>query len=718
MRILDSRWYSYGLGRYSIDLNTDVEKEDAVAAAVLLPSAVVGDTAHYPAWDFRYGHSSYSFTVEPSWMVQPNGGIYTPIGSGDPDFLVKGIITVRVDSLSAVLGTGAGGPYLLPIPQINNQLDLDTVIAVTANDGHTGQTLQTWPVTILYAPTILTDSLPGAKEGMDYSLNFNTPDSINRIQVENLNPGHPYTYHLIYRGSTEKWYRDFPDKVPAPVGYTPGGSPIYVAPHTVGGQADSVVGLSPDWISIDPFSGVLTGVPGDTDAPSFAGTCNGPDTITVVVSDGTNNAYCVAAWTNIAISVDSLNHPPAFVKGPGQICVYNDSAFCDSVYVYDPDLKRLCGTDNLTVSDSNGVHFSFTIDSTTSQTEVISGQHTDDTVLIHVCGYFSEDQSFFQQSPIPPEYLTLYVHDSAGLADTIRLPVHLGLVPAFSCFIYVSNEETPLHPLTDIQALCFGAGSGATDGIDQNYCEYELAPAPPASAFDARWILPIGGSVEGTTVDIRDDAPTREITWQVEFQPGNDGGGAGSLYPVEICWNRSCLDTSNALPGPFNAGHFYLRDPQSQQEFSINMFTGQGPIDNSLYTLTKIGNDSICLQIRNQSLINAIIVFVPAGGSVNPSVAQPVFSIQPNYPNPFAGSTMLNFSVAERSNVTISIYDVKGTLVRTLVNETDDAGTYPVTWDGTDASGANVADGNYIATMTAGSFTGSVKMSLVRGAQN
>jgi hypothetical protein len=187
------------------------------------------------------------------------------------------------------------------------------------------------------------------------------------------------------------------------------------------------------------------------------------------------------------------------------------------------------------------------------------------------------------------------------------------------------------------------------------------------------------------------------------------------LYPVEICWNRSCLDTS-VLPSPFNTGHFYLRDPQSQQEFDINMFNGQGAIDNSLYTVTQIGSDSICLQVRNQSLINAIIVFVPGNSGVTAG-AQPVFGIQPNYPNPFSGSTMLNFTVGERSNVRIDIYDVKGTLVRTVLNETDDAGSYPVTWDGTDATGANAPDGTYIATMRAGSFSGSVKMSLEHGAQ-
>ncbi len=698
--------------RYKLDLNTDDEREDLAASLDSISGAKVADqNQKFPAWDFRYGRTSYSFATQPVWMVEPRGGIYVPIDSTDPNFLTFGKINVRIDSLSAVAGTGAGGPYLLPIPSINGQLNLDTIAGVVANDGHTGKTLAAWPVTILFAPTILTTTLPDAKEGVDYSLNFSNGNLINRINVQNLNPEHNLIYHLVYRGNQEKWYRDHPDSVPVPTSYDINNRPIFAGSHKVGGDADTVIGATPNWISIDPYSGVLTGIPGDTDAPRIPGTCTGPDTLTVVVSDGPNTAYCVAAWTNIIFNVDSVNHKPAFVKGPGQMCVTNDTTFCDSLSIYDPDLKRLdCAVDTLTVSDSNG----FPINGVTGNL-IITGQHTNDTVKVQICGSFHENSNYFTTVPLGTEMVTITVKDAAGLLDTIRIPVHLGENPTFSCFIDVKNAVTTLHPLQDVQLLCFGVGPNGTDDIDQVYCEYELGPAPPQSAFDARWILPVGGTVDGTTVDIRHNDDS-DITWQVEFQPGNDGGGAGSLYPVQICWTRSCLDPAT-LAQPYNKGNFFLRDPQSSQEFNINMFSGQGPVDNSLYTLTQHGSDTECLQIRNQNLNTAIIVFVSENSGVSAAGTLPQFSIEPNYPNPFSGSTTLNFSVAERSNVRIDIYDVKGTLVRTIVNESLDAGSYPVTWDGTDASGANVPDGNYIAAMKAGSFSSSFKLSMEHGAK-
>lgn len=66
-----------------------------------------------------------------------------------------------------------------------------------------------------------------------------------------------------------------------------------------------------------------------------------------------------------------------------------------------------------------------------------------------------------------------------------------------------------------------------------------------------------------------------------------------------------------------------------------------------------------------------------------------------NTPNPFNPRTALRFSLAARSDVELSIYDVSGRKVRSLVNDTFDAGTHQVTWDGTDNAGRKLAAGVY-----------------------
>ena len=100
---------------------------------------------------------------------------------------------------------------------------------------------------------------------------------------------------------------------------------------------------------------------------------------------------------------------------------------------------------------------------------------------------------------------------------------------------------------------------------------------------------------------------------------------------------------------------------------------------------------------------------IPVGvkevGGLTPSE----FVLEQNYPNPFNPSTTIKFSITEPAKVTLKIYDILGREVRTLVNETKNAGNYVVDFD---ASG--FASGMYIYKITAGNFTASKKMMLLK----
>jgi len=66
-----------------------------------------------------------------------------------------------------------------------------------------------------------------------------------------------------------------------------------------------------------------------------------------------------------------------------------------------------------------------------------------------------------------------------------------------------------------------------------------------------------------------------------------------------------------------------------------------------------------------------------------------------NHPNPFKGTTTIDFSIQMDSYVTLSVYNVKGEIVTTLVNEFKPIGDYHIAWDGKDASGEDVSYGIY-----------------------
>jgi hypothetical protein len=75
-----------------------------------------------------------------------------------------------------------------------------------------------------------------------------------------------------------------------------------------------------------------------------------------------------------------------------------------------------------------------------------------------------------------------------------------------------------------------------------------------------------------------------------------------------------------------------------------------------------------------------------------------------NYPNPFSSSTEIAFQLSEAAPVSISIYDVSGRTVSTIVDGIGyQEGSHSLLWEGTDTSGAQVPAGVYICRITAGS---------------
>jgi len=103
-----------------------------------------------------------------------------------------------------------------------------------------------------------------------------------------------------------------------------------------------------------------------------------------------------------------------------------------------------------------------------------------------------------------------------------------------------------------------------------------------------------------------------------------------------------------------------------------------------------------------------------AADEAKPAAAITSFELAQNYPNPFNPSTTISFVIPEAAQVTLQIYDVRGQLVKTLVDRMLATGRHQIVWDGKNASGQQVASGVYFYRMQAGSFSQSKTMLLVR----
>ncbi len=101
---------------------------------------------------------------------------------------------------------------------------------------------------------------------------------------------------------------------------------------------------------------------------------------------------------------------------------------------------------------------------------------------------------------------------------------------------------------------------------------------------------------------------------------------------------------------------------------------------------------------------------VPFSGAVVPKI----FFLYQNHPNPFNPVTTIRYQVPKETSVRIEIFNVLGQKVRTLVNEFKAEGYYSVEWNGKNDFEQPLPSGIYLYKMTAGSFSETKKMLLLK----
>jgi len=115
--------------------------------------------------------------------------------------------------------------------------------------------------------------------------------------------------------------------------------------------------------------------------------------------------------------------------------------------------------------------------------------------------------------------------------------------------------------------------------------------------------------------------------------------------------------------------------------------------------------------------IHTYRVMLPTGDDVSladVTVMPEKFTIHQNYPNPFNPVTTLRYELPEQTHVNITIYDMLGRKVKTLINQTQDAGYRSVIWDSTNNYGKPISAGIYLYQIQAGEYMQTKKMVLLK----
>jgi hypothetical protein len=195
---------------------------------------------------------------------------------------------------------------------------------------------------------------------------------------------------------------------------------------------------------------------------------------------------------------------------------------------------------------------------------------------------------------------------------------------------------------------------------------YEMPPVPPAGAFDARF-----SSQRFLETYPTDLAKGTGFEFPISIQ--------AAAYPIAVRWEIS---------SPVSGGRKMVLATADGKSFVME---GSGA--------TMLTADA------------AKGVVVKLSDDVNlPST----FALSQNYPNPFNPVTHMTVDVAGTSEVDVTVFDMLGRKIATLMKGVQEAGTYNVTWDGRDGNGLSVPTGVYVVRMSADNFSFARKVMLMK----
>jgi len=106
-----------------------------------------------------------------------------------------------------------------------------------------------------------------------------------------------------------------------------------------------------------------------------------------------------------------------------------------------------------------------------------------------------------------------------------------------------------------------------------------------------------------------------------------------------------------------------------------------------------------------------VVLGIEEGGSINIPDA---YILEQNFPNPFAARTAINYTLPENASVDLTIYDIAGKKIITLINENQQPGYYNVYWQGQDEKGLEASNGVYFYKISTDHFSAIRKLIIVR----
>ncbi len=180
---------------------------------------------------------------------------------------------------------------------------------------------------------------------------------------------------------------------------------------------------------------------------------------------------------------------------------------------------------------------------------------------------------------------------------------------------------------------------------------------------------------------------------QSVFSTDLDGDGYNDLVAANEKSNAVSVLLNNG-DGTFAPKVAFGVGSRPQSVFSADL---DGDGDNDLVTANWGSNSvSVLLNLSSSSADDSTAITVEAESALNVPES---YGLSQNYPNPFNAETVIHYDLPNRSHVNISVFNMKGQKVATLVDKEMDAGRHSIVWYGRDKQGKEVGTAIYIYRM-------------------
>jgi len=285
----------------------------------------------------------------------------------------------------------------------------------------------------------------------------------------------------------------------------------------------------------------------------------------------------------------------------------------------------------------------------------------------------------------------------------------------------ISNGDPNRDPSQDIQLLIDWFATG--EGRDAFFCGDDLASNLNQAGALASGFLNDMMNVQVLTNDIR-PMINNQTTPLVLPMPGNSVFfSTPGWIAYGGCFGINTFDAIEAGPGAERLAGF--TNPNGAPDYSYSAAILNMPGDDRIITMPydlmyvytdpnhPVGHG---ISART-SLLKEVLSFFQV-----PYIPWPPVGVLPdagkffarNHPNPFNPSTRIEFNMPQSGHLKLKIFNVRGELVNTLIDETRAAGPGHIMWDGTNDQGSSVASGVYFYEARAGVDVQIGKMALVQ----